>query len=131
MSIASPYEPPPHRVVLHKKHPCEECGEEILPEERCANVFIGKAGVGPKSGQPMVVDSEEMRDMGISHGDVHLRCLQDYAWKMEAFVDHHDGVEDAPDPEADDSVCCIHCGVLIDIRACCAGCDDKLNSNWG
>lgn len=127
-----PYSPPVP-APQPKNMICDRCGEEIKPTERSVNVFIGRAGYGPKSGQAMVVEDREIEDAGLDNANVHLQCLLEFAEEAEAMIEYRvdDVVNDDIDPEADDSVNCIHCGVILDVRACCAGCDAKLSPNWG
>lgn len=73
---------------------CDLCHDSIPMGEMCHQVFPGRAGVGEKSGQAMVVPSED--------------------FKFEAAVVHHECfLAFLPDLEISDERFCIACGVAL------------------
>lgn len=55
---------------------CDMCGEDIEFEEEAVEIFIGKAGYGPKSRQPMVVDNSNIDN---PQANLHPWCVAKFA----------------------------------------------------
>lgn len=77
---------------------CDGCGEEICLGEEAINIFKGRSGFGPKSGQPMVVESGYS---DYENANLHTYCVAKFAR------------EKIYEQQLDDSLTC-------------AGCDAKL-----
>jgi len=106
----------PNTELKNSQVECAYCGHEIKIEEEYPNstsvleIFEGSLGVGPKSGQPMVVSNPLVEKVKYTTNIVHIECAIPFI--RENIFD--DGV-----PDFEDLPLCAMCeGELMGPLAC-------------
>lgn len=92
---------------------CGHCGDEIEYDDDCVELTAGKAGHGPMSGRPMVVEVKGYPPPI----PLHLMCIQEYV--------STDIVPDDMYPQ-EERIFCTHCGVAGEGPDFCGACGAEL-----
>lgn len=90
---------------------CDACGEEIVFGDVACALVRGRSGVGPKSGQPMVVD-----DASVEYpvANLHPGCVAEFSLKTDESQNLSDETIGELQEALIGEALCAACGVNLD-----------------